>query len=73
MYIIQEMQTTGNATALVTPVTRENRNEAESVFHQALAAAAVSGVEIHTVILYDEHGNVLMRQFYEHTTAPSAT
>ena len=68
MYIIQELQTNGNSTALVPAVTKTDRNEAESAFHQALAAAAVSAVEVHTVIFYDEHGNVIDKKFYEHLT-----
>lgn len=66
MYILQEMQTTGGQTALVPPMTYADRNQAESAYHQALAAAAVSPVEIHTVVLLDEHGTTVKRDFYEH-------
>lgn len=66
MYIIQEMQTTGNSTALVPARTYTDKNEAESAYHTALASAAISSVEVHTVMLYDEHGNILRREFYEH-------
>lgn len=66
MYILQELQTTGNSTALVPARTYTDKNEAESAFHLALASAAISQVEVHTVVLYDEHGNTLRREFYEH-------
>lgn len=69
MYIIQEIQTSGAQTALVPAVTFTDRNEAESNYHMKLSAAAISTVEVHTVIMYDEHGNTLKRDFYEHKKA----
>lgn len=66
MYIIQEIQTTKNQTALVPAVTFTDRNEAESNYHMKLGAAAISAVEVHTVLMFDEHGNTLKRDFYEH-------
>ena len=66
MYIVQEMQTTGGQTALVPAATYTDRNEADSAFHMKLGSAAVSSVGVHTVIMYDEHGNVLRREYYEH-------
>lgn len=66
MYIIQEIQTNNGQSALVPATTKTDKNEAESVFHTILASAAISSVDVHTVIMYDEHGNVLRREFYEH-------
>ena len=66
MIIIQEIQTTGGQTALVPAATYMDRNEAESAFHMKLGSAAISSVGVHTVIMFDEHGNVLRREFYEH-------
>ena len=66
MYIIQEIQTTGGQTALLPAVTYADRNEAESAFHLKLGSAAVSSVGVHTVLLFDEHGNVIRREYYEH-------
>lgn len=66
MYIIQEMQTTGSQTALVPALTYADKNQAERAYHTALAAAAVSEVPVHTVIMIDEHGNTLKRDYYEH-------
>lgn len=66
MYILQEIQTSNGACALVPARTFNDKNDAESAFHLALASAAISSVNVHTVMLYDEHGNVLRREFYEH-------
>lgn len=66
MYILIEIQTTGNQTALVPPRTYSDKPQAESAYYTVLAAAAVSTVTIHTVILLDEHGNTIKRDFYEH-------
>lgn len=66
MYILQEIQTTNNSTALVPATTYADKLQAESAYHTALSYAAVSQVQVHTVMLYDEHGNVLRREFYEH-------
>lgn len=69
MYILQEIQTTNNNTALVPATTYTDKHEAESAFHMALGAAAVSSVTVHAVVLLDEHGNVVRREFYEHLGA----
>lgn len=66
MYILQEIQTTNGNTALVPAQTFDNKQSAESAYHTALAAAAVSSVAVHTVVLMDEHGNTVKREFYEH-------
>lgn len=65
-YILHEMQTTASGTALVPAQTFTDRLQAESAFHLALASAAVSSVAVHTVVLLDEHGNTVAREFYEH-------
>lgn len=72
MYIIQEIQTTGNSSALLPAVTHTDRHQAESAFHMILGSAAISSVPVHTVIMYDERGNVLRREYYEHMAANDA-
>lgn len=67
MYILHEMQTTANGTALVPTQTFADRNQAESAYHTTLAAAAISSVTVHAVVLMDEHGNTVKRDFYEHS------
>jgi hypothetical protein len=66
MYIINEIQTTGNQSALLPALTYADRNEAESAYHMKLGSAAISSVPVHTVVMFDEHGNLLKREFYEH-------
>lgn len=66
MYIIQEIQTNGTTSALTPAATYTERDQAESAFHMKCGSAAISSVNVHTVIMYDEHGNVLRREFYEH-------
>ena len=66
MYIVQEIQTSGNSTALLPAITKQDKNEAESAFHSICAAAAISSVTVHTAIVYDEHGNMVMSKYYEH-------
>lgn len=66
VYIIQEIQTTDGVSALLPAVTKADRNEAESAFYSTVAYAATSSVQVHTVIMYDEHGNVLLSKYYEH-------
>ena len=66
MYIIQEIQTNGGNTALLPAITKAEKNEMESCFHSILASAAISAVEVHTVVVYDEHGNTVKREYYEH-------
>lgn len=66
MYIIQEIQTNNGQSSLLPAVTKADKNEAESTWHSIMSAAAISSVQVHTVIMYDEHGNVEMRGYYEH-------
>ena len=66
MYILQEIQTTSGNSALLDPRTFSNRHEAEQAYHTALAAAAVSNVTVHAVVLLNEHGSVVRQEFYEH-------
>lgn len=71
MYIIQEIQTSGNVSAVTPAVQKAELNEADSAFYFAMGAAAVSAVPIHAVVMFDEHGNVVKSGFYEHPTPPN--
>ena len=66
MYIIQEIQTENNKTSLLPALTYADRHEAESAYYSKLASACISSVDVHTVIMYDEHGNQIMAQYIEH-------
>ena len=68
MFILLEIQTENHSTALLPALTYADLNQAESAFYQKLSYAAISEVDIHTVILLDEHGNTIKREFYEHIT-----
>lgn len=68
MIIVQEMQTNGGVTAMLPPRLFADRLEADSAFHVMLASAAISTVNIHTVMMFDELGNVIRKEFYEHPT-----
>ena len=70
MYILQEMQTNGSQTVLTPAATYTDKNEAESAFHMKLGSAAISSVNVHTVVLMDEHGNILRSEYYEHLPEP---
>lgn len=69
MFIIQEIQTNNGSTALTPAITRSDRNEADSVYYGIRASAAISQVEIHAVVMYDEHGNAIQSCYYEHLNA----
>lgn len=64
MYYILEIQknAVGNYAHLVQSAT--TRNEAESKFHQVLAAAAISGLPLHSAALLTEDGLILMNGCY---------
>lgn len=66
MYIVQEIQTNGNSSAVTPAVQKATREEADSVFFFALGAAAVSAVQVHAVVMLDEKGNLIRSGFYEH-------
>ena len=71
MYIIQEIQTNGATSALTPAVTHTDKDSAESAFHMMCGSAAISSVNVHTILMYDEHGNVIRREFYEHIPEPA--
>ena len=68
MYIIQEIQTTNGSSALLPAITKQDRHEAESSWHSIMASAAISNIQVHTVLMYDEHGNIELRGYYEHNS-----
>ena len=65
-YIIQEIQTTNGVPALATPTTYTDRNQADSAYFTILAAAAVSQIEQHYVLMYKEDGKVVRSDGYTH-------
>ena len=61
MYIILEIQTNGNVPATLVH-TAATYNEAQSVYHTVLAAAAISSIECHACTLLDIHGNTIANE-----------
>lgn len=68
MIIVQEIQTNNGQTSLLPPRLYADRLAADSAFHSMLSAAAISSVNFHTVMMYDELGNVIRKEYYEHPT-----
>ena len=66
MYILFEIQTNGETSAVLPAQTFAERNAAESAAHFALASAAISDVECHAVLLVDETGNTVRQECYYH-------
>lgn len=69
-YIIVELQTNNNVTAVVTPVTYATRDEAESAFHLKLSSAYSSTVQEHAVSMIASDGRVVRSECH-HYTAPA--
>lgn len=66
MYVIIEMQTNNNSTAVVTPIqTATQENTAFQKYYTTLAAAAVSNVELHTVLLLNEEGVIMRNEKFD--------
>lgn len=72
MFIVLEVQKNLNGTgAIVNPIpTFATLPEAESCWHSKLAAACISPVPIHTVILMDDDANTIRRETYLHQPQP---
>lgn len=68
MYIVFELQTNGENTAVLT-TSYKDRNTAFQKYHTILAAAAVSSVEVHTALIMNEYGIVEARETFEHNEA----
>lgn len=64
MYIVLEIQTSATVTTLVNSY--EDRNQAESKYHQILTAAALSNVPKHSAVLMDEIGQTIKNETYTH-------
>ena len=57
VYIIIEIQKSNEGTvAIVPPASYTDKDVAEQAYHTALAAAAVSSVNVHSVVMLDDTG-----------------
>lgn len=66
MYTVIELQTTNGVTSILTFLYAD-RDQAEAKFHNILAYAAVSTVEIHAVSIIDALGDVVKNDRYYHS------
>lgn len=64
-YITIELQTNNGTTANIVNA-YDKLAQAESHYHQALSAAAVSNVERHACVILDETGMVIAQRSYDH-------
>jgi len=67
MYIILETQTNANGTLGTIVSQYEDRNQAESKYHQVLAAAALSTLPRHCAFMLSDEGYLYQSQCYTHT------
>lgn len=70
MYIVSEFQTTAGQTAILNYSFTE-QGPAEQKYHEVLAYAAISTVELHAVSLMNEFGCVFKNEYYTHVTEPA--
>ena len=67
VYIIIEIQKSNNGTvAIVPPVSYTNQAQAEQAYHTALAYAAVSNIDVHSVIMLSDTGDRIKGETYYH-------
>lgn len=65
--IIIEIQHSNDGSTAVSPVTIEaDHNKAEQTCHNKLAYAAVSEVNVHSVVMLDEYGGRVKGETYYH-------
>ena len=69
MYIILETQTNANGTVGTLINSYEDRNAAESKYHQVLSAAAISQLPRHCAFMLTDEGYTIKSEFYVHEQA----
>lgn len=70
MYYILEIQKLGPDNFAHLVHTAQTRNQAESVYHQVLASAAIGNLELHAASMFSEEGFPIMNQAYRHEVVP---
>ena len=69
-FYVCELQTTVGGPGSVTPYAFDTRNTAEAKYHELLSVAAVSQVDKHGAILFNEDGFMLKNEVYNHYVPP---
>ena len=72
MYIVFELQTTGESTTMIPPAPFTDRTAAESDYFIKVGYAAISSVPIHTVMLVSDEGVVIGCKCYKHNGSTPA-
>lgn len=65
-FVTIEIQTMGGGAVGVLATAHDERLHAESAYHSTLAAAALSDLPCHAVVLMTADGTLLDSQHYEH-------
>ena len=65
MIIIEIQHSNDGSTSCIT-TTHADRSEAEQKYHQVLSYAAVSEVDVHSVVMLDDEGNRVKGESYYH-------
>lgn len=67
MYIIIEIQKSNSGSvAIVPPASYSDRNQAEQKYHEVLSYAAVSSVDVHSVVMLSDTGDRIKGETYYH-------
>lgn len=66
MFVVIELQRTGENTLGTIVTTHIERNDAEQKYHQILAAAAISEIDIHSAVMLNENGQRIKGETYRH-------
>lgn len=73
MFIIIEIQKSNlGSVAIVPPASYSDHDHANQAYHTALAAAAVSQVDVHSVVMLDDTGARIKGESYYHGQTPGA-
>lgn len=69
-YIVLEMQTneTGETATIINAY--NTINQADSAYYQALSAAAISNVKVHTLMMITPTGQTIKSDYYKHASEP---
>lgn len=69
MYVVIELQTTNDQTGSIINAYKDS-SDAEHRYHEILAAAAKSPVEIHSAVMLSAEGYFMKSEHYEHPIIP---
>lgn len=70
MYIILETQTNKDGTLATLVTSYEDKNQAESKYHQVLSAAAISTLPRHSAFMLTDDGYTVKSECYMYEEAP---